>query len=306
MGKLSEDSLSRLMLLLVSDSGMGKTGSLASLAKAGYNLRILDVDNGTAIVRNLLKDDPAALERVYVEKCLDTFKNVNGRILPKTPLKAWPRISQLLSHWKVGTPPKEQRVVLAAGTSAAINLPDTPLPASPDYYDLGPITSWTNKEILVIDSLTHAGEAAMRYHQSLNGKLGTHPTLPDWGIVQTMIKELLEMLKDSEVKCHVIVITHIDWRYRDIMGGKDNDKVVGRELEGGYPSAPGNKLPEKVGSYFNDALQVVATGSGSALRRKITTVPLVSLGLKTSNPFEVKKEYPLDTGLADYFKDTLG
>lgn len=282
MGKLSDDSLSRLMLLLMSDSGMGKTGALASLARAGYNLRILDFDNGSAILRNLLRNEPEALDRVYVEKCLDSFKNINGRLLPKTPLKAWPRGVQLLSNWKVG---KE---------------------GEPGAYDLGPITSWTSRDILAIDSGTHCGEAAMRFHQSLNAKLGTHPTLPDWGIVQTMMKELLEMLKDSEVKCHVIYITHIDWRYRDIMGGKDNDKVVGRELEGGYPSAPGNKLPEKVGSYFNDALQVVATGSGSALRRKITTVPLVSLGLKTSNPFGVKKEYPLDTGLADYFKDTLG
>ena len=34
----------RMMLLLVSVSGMGKTGALASLAKAGYSLRILDFE----------------------------------------------------------------------------------------------------------------------------------------------------------------------------------------------------------------------------------------------------------------------
>lgn len=281
MGNLSSSNLDRLMLLLVSDSGMGKTGSLASLAKAGFSLRILDFDNGTAIVRNLLKDDPEALDRVYVEKCLDSFKNVQGRILPKT-LTAWPKCAKLLSDWKVGKEGEE------------------------GYYNLGPVTSWTNKDILVLDSLTHAGESAMRYHQSLNAKTGNHPTLPDWGIVQTMIKDLLEMLKDSEVKCHVIVITHIDWRYKEIRGGKDNSMVIGRELEGGYPSAPGNKLPEKVGSYFNDALQVVTTGSGTAKRHKITTVPMVSLGLKSSNPGVAKRDYPIETGLADYFKDMLG
>jgi hypothetical protein len=263
-----------MMLLLVSDSGMGKTGALASLARAGYSLRILDFDNGTQILSSLLKDDPAAMERVYVEKCTDTFKNVQGRLLPRTPLVAWTKAVTLLSNWKSD--------------------------------GLGPVSSWGPQDILVIDSLTHCGEAAMRYHQSLNSKLGTHPTLPDWGIVQTMIKELLEMLKDSEIKCQVCVCTHIDWRWREVRGGKDNLMVVGRELEGGFPSAPGNKLPEKVGSYFNDALQIVATGTGSGLRRKIITVPMTSLGLKSSNPTVVKREYPLETGLADYFFDVLG
>ena len=264
----------RMMLLLVSDSGMGKTGALASLAKAGYSLRILDFDNGTQILASLLRDDPAAMERVYVEKCTDSFKNVQGRLLPRTPLNAWTKAVTLLSNWKNDS--------------------------------LGPVSSWDSRLILVIDSLTHCGEAAMRYHQSLNAKLGTHPSLPDWGIVQTMMKELLELLKDSELHCQVIVITHIDWRWREIRGGKDGTLVTGRELEAGFPSAPGNKLPEKVGSYFNDALQVVATGVGVGLRRKIITVPMVSLGLKSSNPTGVKREYPIETGLAQYFYDVLG
>jgi hypothetical protein len=263
-----------MMLLLVSDAGMGKTGALASLARAGYSLRILDFDNGTSILASLLKDDKEAMERVYVEKCTDTFKNVQGRLLPRTPLTAWTKAVTMLSNWKSD--------------------------------GLGPVSSWGPGDVLVIDSLTHCGEAAMRYHQSLNGKLGTHPTLPDWGIVQTMMKELLELLKDAEMKCQVCVITHIDWRWREIRGGKDNATVIGRELEGGYPSAPGNKLPEKVGSYFNDALQVVCTGVGSAMKRKIITVPMVSLGLKSSNPTVVKREYPIESGLADYFHDVLG
>jgi hypothetical protein len=263
-----------MMLLLVSDSGMGKTGSLASLARAGYSLRILDFDNGTQILASLLRDDPEAMKRVYVEKCTDTFKNVQGRLLPRTPLTAWTKAVTLLSNWKSD--------------------------------GLGPVSSWGPQDILVIDSLTHCGEAAMRYHQHLNGKLGMHPSLPDWGIVQTMMKELLEMLKDSEIKCQVCVITHIDWRWREIRGGKENTTIIGRELEAGFPSAPGNKRPEKVGSYFNDALQVVCIGSGPTMKRKIITVPMVSLGLKSSNPTGVKREYPIETGLAEYFHDVLG
>jgi hypothetical protein len=108
---------------------------------------------------SLLKDDPDAMSRVYVEKCTDTFKNVQGRLLPKTPLVAWTKAVTLLYNWKSD--------------------------------NLGPVSSWTPNDILVIDSLTHCGEAAMRYHQSLNAKTGMHPTLPDCGIVQTMMKECL-------------------------------------------------------------------------------------------------------------------
>ena len=44
-------------LLLVGDSGSGKTASLAQLANAGYNLRILDYDDGLAILPEFLTAD---------------------------------------------------------------------------------------------------------------------------------------------------------------------------------------------------------------------------------------------------------
>ena len=43
-------------LLLVGDSGSGKTASLATLANAGYKLRILDFDNGLDILPEFLTD----------------------------------------------------------------------------------------------------------------------------------------------------------------------------------------------------------------------------------------------------------
>ena len=49
-------------LLLVGDSGSGKTSSLAALANAGYNLRILDYDDGLSILPEFLNKD--AVKRV--------------------------------------------------------------------------------------------------------------------------------------------------------------------------------------------------------------------------------------------------
>lgn len=267
-------------VLIVGDSGTGKTGALASLAFAGYNLRVLDFDAGIPILLNKVKEkDPSKLDNIYYETCTDSFKNLNGRLLPKKA-KAWAKGVKLLDNWRVG------------------------VEGEPDYYNLGPVIEWTEKEVLIIDSLTHAGYAAMRYHQALNGKLGEHPTLPQWGQVQTLIQDLLSTLYDESIRCNVVVNTHVDWRYEERRN--DKDQVVGRELTKGYPNAPGSKLPERVGSYFNSMLQVATTGTGSARRHWLYTQPTGVVDLKNANPGKVKDKYPLDTGLADFFKDVRG
>lgn len=282
MPRFDEDSASGpIKVLVAGDSGTGKTGLLASLALAGYSLRILDYDNGTQIIKSILRaKDKSALANVYAEPLTDTFKNLNGRLVPKSG-KAWSRGVKLLSNWTVGEE------------------------GQPGFYNLGPVTSWDTKCVLCIDSLQHMGHAAMRFHHALNGKLGTHPTLPDWGIVQTMMEELLSMLYDDEVQCNVVVNTHVDWRTKEIWNEKKT-LVIDREITSAFPSAPGRKLPEKLGSYFNNLLQVIVEGTGSARRHKLVTVPPSVLGLKTSSPFTVKKSYSIETGLADFFKDLRG
>lgn len=56
-------SSTRVKLLLTGDSGAGKSGVLASLANAGYDLRIIDIDNGLDILNNYLT--PEAMDRVH-------------------------------------------------------------------------------------------------------------------------------------------------------------------------------------------------------------------------------------------------
>ena len=41
-------------ILYLGNSGAGKTGSLVSLVEAGYNLRILDMDNGVGILKQFI------------------------------------------------------------------------------------------------------------------------------------------------------------------------------------------------------------------------------------------------------------
>lgn len=68
MAKLSDINYKK-QLLLIGDSGTGKTGALASLARDGYRLFIIDLENGSKILRDLCPDH---LDNIDVEQFADT------------------------------------------------------------------------------------------------------------------------------------------------------------------------------------------------------------------------------------------
>lgn len=252
-------------MLLVGDSGAGKTGALASLAQAGFNLRILDLDNGLDVLANLLSGPNSpygkeAISRVSFQTLTDPMKNVGGKLIP-VKASVWQRTMVQLNNWKTET------------------------------EEFGPISSWTSNEILVIDSLTFLSSAALNFVLSMNGRLGGAVQQSDWYQGQQLIESLLQMLYDEGVKCNVIVLCHIAYI------GEDNGP------QRGYPNTLGKALPPKVGRYFNTILMAKTTGQGTALKRKIVTNVTGVIELKNSAPTKVKSEYPLESGLADYFKD---
>lgn len=258
-------------MLFVGDSGAGKTGALASLAAAGYNLRILDMDNGLDVLNNLLTDtsspyfkqDPKSAERVDFVTVTDKMKNVNGRLVPATAT-AWTRAIKLLMDWTDG----EQK--------------------------LGPITTWGQKDILVIDSLTMLSTAALNMILSMNGRLGQRPHQSDWGDGQQLVEGLLQMLYDEGVQCNVIVCCHITFI------GEDGCPIRG------YPNTLGKALPPKVGRYFNTALMARTVGQGTMQKRKILTNTSGVIELKNTAPLRVQAEYDLSDGLAKYFEAVRG
>jgi AAA domain len=254
-------------LLLLGDSGSGKTGALASLANAGFNLRIIDLDNGLDVLRNLLGDAKSpyakdAISRVEFVTITDPMKNVASRLQP-TKATAWQRAVGLLGDWK---------------DSGA---------------ELGSITTWGPQDVLVIDSLTMLSNAALNFVLAMNGRLGQHPQLQDWGAGQTLIESLIQMLYDESIRCNVIVTCHI--------------KFIGEEgLQRGYPNTLGQALPPKMGRYFNTILMARSMGQGSKVARKILTNPTGLVELKNTAPLRVAAEYDLATGLADYFAAVRG
>lgn len=284
-------------LLFIGDSGAGKSGALASLASEGYNLRILDLDNGLDVLKNLLTDPRSqyktgAADRVEFVTVTDQMKNVNGKLVPSRAT-AWTRAINLLAKWEydyclddagnvqVLWDAKAKTDAQAAGRKI-------------EHVNLGPITTWTSQDVLVIDSLTMLSNAALAFICSLNGRLGQRPHQSDWGDGQNMVEGLLQMLYDDGVQCNVVVNCHITFI------GEDNGP------QRGYPNCLGKALPPKVGRYFNSALMARSTGQGTNIKRKILTNTSGVVELKNTAPHKVLAEYPLETGLADYFRAVRG
>jgi hypothetical protein len=274
-------------LLLIGESGSGKSGSLASLAAAGYNLRLLDYESGADILYNMLSDPkspypPEALQRVHFKTLTEHSKSVNGRIIP-TKASVWSETMKILdSGWKEGEP------------------------GSPDFADFGKLSTWTSKDVLVIDSFTALGNAAFNFLCSMNGKLGVLTEGNEWrrtiGQAQVLMEKFLEYLYDSSIQCNIVVISHItyvDEQGQVIVDGESKSQI-------GYPSALGRALSPKVPRYFNSMLLLKTVGTGQGTRRVMYTQPQGVVAAKSSAPLRAKPSYPIETGLADYFKAVRG
>lgn len=268
MASLANHSSSEtIKLLFIGDSGSGKTGALASLVnELGLKLRIADFDNGLDILRNTVHEDKMHL--VDYELCIDKFKSTAGGIIPKSA-DAWPKLTNILTKWGEHGDPR----------------------------------TWGPDVVLAIDSLTFAGKAALRYIMHLNGRLhDMAPYQSDWLEAQRLLEGLCQRLFDPEIKCHVIVNSHITFVGKE----KEKDEKTGKWMDvdpRGYPSTVGKAFSPQIGSYFNSVLLAQTQVYGTSVKREIHTQPIRNLELKNSNPLAVRAAYPLATGLASFFKD---
>ena len=185
-------------LLLIGDSGTGKTGALASLVKAGYRLRVLDFDNKLAggILPILLRRDcPDKLKNVEFESLRDNLKSsAMGPILDGMP-KAYTAGLALMDKWTDGTAPK----------------------------------SWNDGQtIFVLDSLTFFSDAAFNWAKGMN------PSAKDprqwFYTAQQQVESCLAILTASSFTSHVVVISHVSWQNRPDGTMKGYPASVGQAL----------------------------------------------------------------------------
>lgn len=285
----SHHSTNSTKLMLIGDSGTGKTGALASLVTAGFKLRILDLDNGLDVLKNYLTDASGPYageikakqidldEAVKFVTITEVMKTINGNVRP-AKATVWSRAMNQLVQWKDGD------------------------------LDLGEPRRWDRKTIVVIDSLTMLSAAALNWVQSLNGRLGSfevgYDSQRDIGQAQTQIERFLQMLYDDDFNPNVIVISHIMYRDPESAGPRTqgNATPTSFSTQKGYPSSLGRALAPRIPRYFNNILLSETEGSGQATKHKIYTIPQGTVNLKSSAPLRVKASYPLGLALAEFFK----
>lgn len=109
------------------------------------------------------------------------------------------------------------------------------------------------------------------------------------------MEEVLQILWSDQIKCHVIVTSHISFQADTGEGG----------VIKGYPTGLGAKLPPKIPRYFNSVLQCRTQGSGAGENRKIITRSTALVELKNPSPLTVPTELDIKDGLAKFFQLVL-
>jgi hypothetical protein len=162
-------------ILCLGRSKSGKTGSLASLANAGFQLRIFDFDKGLAPLEHFVK--PECKKNVEYKNFNDRLKLSRGRLVSrgnKGPT-AFPELVEALDTWHDG------------------------------------IASWPSNVVAVFDSLTAIGQCILRYARFMAGQEGDHTSQPTWGVAMENLERLLEQLKFGEIRCSVIYLAHVTY-----------------------------------------------------------------------------------------------
>ena len=289
-------------IMLIGKAGSGKTGAKAALVAAGYNLRMIDTDKGISTLYSLLTDaehypyaklikdhginlDKAvryipidtAMKLRTVSRKMPDGKISSERLLAPTDANAWARVLDYLDCWK------------------------------DEDLDLGHISTWGPQDILDIDSFSTLAMCAYYFSQAMNNRLGARDSGYDYqrdvGEAQSQLRRLLELLFDSAIACNIIITSHITWVDESQgVASRPRDSSTGEimlSLPDGYPSAIGRALSPQMGKYFNNVFIVRSDGSGSAVRRTISTVP--QDGVIAKNSVWLERDYPISYGLAEIF-----
>ncbi len=187
------------------DSGTAKTGSLVSLVKAGYKLRILDLDNGLdSLVHQVKAQCPDKIGNVSFRTLRDKLKASPIGTVPDGQPKAFINALTMLDKWKF------------------------------DDEDLGVPATWGTDCIVVVDSLTMLSEAAFRWAESMNP--GAKDRRQIYGAAQDAVENCIALLTSESFATNVIVIAHTKYLERPDGTTKGFPTAVGNALSPKLPA----------------------------------------------------------------------
>lgn len=264
----NHQSNSIVKLLLIGDAKSGKTGSLVSLVRAGYKLRILDLDNLLGILKTLvMKECPDLAETVEYRTLRDKRKaTAAGAVIEGLP-RAFIDTIKMLDSWKYKDIDGRE-------------------------VDLGRPSDWGSDCILVIDGLSRLCDAAYDWQDALTpaGKSGEKDGRAIYGNAQDVVENTLGMLTSSLFDTNVILIAH--GMYYDL---PDKSQKI-------FPQGVGQKLSPKIPQYFPNVIRYKNVAGKRTIQLK--SDPMIDLA--NAAPFTLPNTLDVETGLAKLFEVLRG
>lgn len=282
----AHQSASCTKLLVCAPSGGGKTGGvIPALCASGYKVRVMDFDNGLDIAVNYLTDpssiyfkkNPKAIDNLEYLQFWSKAKNASGKLIPKP--EAWQHAMQAMENWQdyvmvekdqgAGKPPMRVREAVVGSS-------------------LGPVASWNEDCVLVIDSFSGMSDAAFEFTLQINARIGQGIRESDWGDAQHLLWEYIEQISSPEIRCNVILNCHI----KDV--SKENEPTML------MPNSIGKKLPKDLPTKFNTILELRKKDGKMAFHTRSLAMS-GALPVKTSAPLKAAETYGIEWGIVEYF-----
>lgn len=279
----------RVRAMAVGYPGSGKTGALAALVNAGFNVRVLDFDGNFDPLLEFAT--PEGLERLEIVTLEDKLRFAGTAVEPSGMPDAYARAMKLLDNWKYST-------------------------AEGEEVDLGPVRDWGQRDVLVVDSLSGMGRAAFRRILKINNRNSTNTRDKDWGSAMADQEAFVERITSNDFACHIYMTAHLK-----IIGPKpprlDKDdnladvKVKYAEALADlvptrlFPSALGQTLPQNIAEHFPTVLRFESKNVNGKAKRVIRTQPTPEFDVKVPTA-SLPPELPVDDGLLTIFKALTG
>jgi hypothetical protein len=219
--------------LLIGDANAGKSGSLVSLVKAGYKLRVLDLDNKLDVLKYFIQHEcPDKIKNVEFRTLRDKYDmTAAGPMLAGQP-KAYTTAIRMLDNWKY------------------------------DDIDLGVPAKWGPDCILVLDALSRLCDAAYDWRVPLTpkGRSGEYDVRATYGDAQDAIEANLAALTSKDFCTNVLVICHV--AYLDLPDGTKK----------GFPQGVGKALSPKIPQYFPSSIYYKTEGGKRRIQTTSTAL----------------------------------
>lgn len=228
-------------MLIMGNSGVGKTGALASLAQAGYRLFIFDFDNGLDILLDETVLPKQFRKNIYFKPFQDSpIIQVGAPVMRRAT--AWQEFMKTLGGWKEGEQP------------------------------LGNFSTWGPQDVIVVDSLTFASDRCFDDALQLGGRLnGQRAQIQDYGAAIDNLQSMLEMLYSSACKCNVVMTAHLQFMGDDLTGArKGYPNVIGQKLAPKIPRLFNNMILAEKKTVGNTVTREFVTGGHMLLDLKVS------------------------------------